>query len=377
MRVTMYRERSGIFVLQWGGRKDRHYLSTGVKDKALAAAVRERKERELTLDESSPEIALIVREEVQRALSSLPVPSAARTGSTVVSKPVREAAKEYVEFQRGTLGNSESHVDDVERQLRMFLDHARVSTPNELTRAHPESFVARVRADGLGDKSARDKWSILKKFFDWARKRKYMLDVIADEENRPKMPAFATVRAYTAAEALAIMEAIRNPKETHRITVQEFWLPFDTYDPSRKKADRPDRNALTGEELRKRHEPYFKSMDDHVRELNEKHGKSVVFVVPVGQAVIALREKIIAGQAPGLKTQEELFTDAIGHVRAPVQVLNAYCHFAVIYRRSPVGLPLPGVLARAKLAEEDKLNRLLQELAWAAVVGHPLSGPKP
>ncbi len=162
-----------------------------------------------------------------------------------------------------------------------------------------------------------------------------------------------------------------------RVTVQEFWLPYDTYDPSRKKVDKLDRNALTGEELRRRHEPYFKGMDDHVRELNRKHGKPVVFVVPAGQAVIALRERIIAGQAPGLKTQEELFTDGIGHVRGPVQALNAYCHFAVIYRRSPVGLPAPGVLAREKRADEAKLNRLLQELAWEAAVGHPLSGLKP
>lgn len=159
-----------------------------------------------------------------------------------------------------------------------------------------------------------------------------------------------------------------------RVTVQEFWLPYDVYDPSRKKVDKPDRNALTGEELRRRHEPYFKSVEDHVRELNQALGKPVLHVVPVGQAVIRLREKIIAGEAPGLKSQEDLFTDAIGHVRAPVQALTAYCHFAVIYRRSPVGLPLPGVLAKAKLPEEEKLNRLLQELAWEAVSGHPLTG---
>lgn len=159
-----------------------------------------------------------------------------------------------------------------------------------------------------------------------------------------------------------------------RVTLQVFWLPYDTFDLSRKKVDKLDRDALTGEELRRRHEPYFKMMDDHVRELNRKHGKSVVFVVPTGQAVIGLREKIIAGQAPGLKTQEELFTDGIGHVRAPVQALTAYCHFAVLYRRSPVGLPMPGILARAKLEEGDKLNRLLQELAWDAVRSHPLSG---
>src|SRR5439155_22992704 len=128
----------------------------------------------------------------------------------------------------------------------------------------------------------------------------------------------------------------------------------------------------TGEELRKLHAPYFQGMDDHVRELNKKHGKPVLFVVPVGQAVIALREKIIAGQAPGLKRQEDLFTDAIGHARPPLQALAAYCHFAVIYRGSPVGLPLPAVLARARNPEGEKLNRLLQELAWEAVTQHPL-----
>ena len=97
-------------------------------------------------------------------------------------------------------------------------------------------------------------------------------------------------------------------------------------------------------------------------------------MVPVGQAVLALREKIIAGAAPGLKTQEDLFTDAIGHARPPLAALAAYCHFAVIYRRSPVGLPVPAVLA--KWPEAEKLNRLLQELAWDAVRRHPLSGVK-
>ena len=58
-------------------------------------------------------------------------------------------------------------------------------------------------------------------------------------------------------------------------------------------------------------------------------------------------------------------------------MLAAYCHFAVIYRRSPVGLPLPRNLANVhNLDEMNKLNRLLQELAWDAVTRHPLSGIK-
>jgi hypothetical protein len=167
-----------------------------------------------------------------------------------------------------------------------------------------------------------------------------------------------------------------NPKI--RVTVQEFWLPWDVYDTEAPlKARKVDHNAPTAAELRKAHEPYFKSIDDHVRELNKKLGKQSVFVVPVGQAVIALRAKIIDGKAPGLKTQEDLFTDAIGHAKAPLQALAAYCHFAVIYRKSPVGLPLPAVLAKAKNPDwDEKLNRLLQELAWDAVMQHPLSGVK-
>ncbi len=181
-------------------------------------------------------------------------------------------------------------------------------------------------------------------------------------------------------EKFARLAVEHNPKV--RVTVQEFWLPFDIYDTTfKKRPKKVDHNAPTGSELRALHEPYFKSMDAHVKELNAKLGKQVLYVVPVGQAVIALREKIIAGQAPGLKAQEDLFTDAIGHARAPLQALVAYCHFAVIYRRSPVGLPLPEVLKRAKdpqLSEGDrvKLNRLLQELAWEAVTHHPLSGVK-
>lgn len=164
-----------------------------------------------------------------------------------------------------------------------------------------------------------------------------------------------------------------------RVLIQEFWLPFDVYDPDyqKKKPEKVDRNARTPEEMRKVHAPYFKAMDDYVTELNKQHGKTAVFAVPVGQAVILLREKIIAGKAPGLKTQEELFTDPIGHVRAPVQALTAYCHYAVIYKRSPVGLPVPAVLKNAKNPDwDDKLNTLLQELAWQAVTSHPLSGVK-
>jgi hypothetical protein len=162
-----------------------------------------------------------------------------------------------------------------------------------------------------------------------------------------------------------------------RICVQPIWLRWDVYEPTTKRPEKVDHNAITGEELRKRHAVYFKEMDEFIAAQNKKLGKTVLFEVPAPQAVIALRERIIAGTAPGLKSQEDLFTDALGHGKPPLQVLVAYCNFAVIYRRSPVGLPVPEALKAAKLGDqEEKLNRLLQELAWEAVTTHPLSGVK-
>ncbi len=163
-----------------------------------------------------------------------------------------------------------------------------------------------------------------------------------------------------------------------RITVQEFWMTFDDGSLWGKpnKGLVIDRDSKTMAQLHEAHDAYFTSMDDHVRELNAKYAKDkpAVFIVPVGQAVLALRELIIKGEAPGIAKQSELFTDPIGHPRDHVKALAAYCHFAVIYGRSPVGLPAPAAIAR--LPESGKLNALLQKLAWDAVTQHPLSGVK-
>jgi hypothetical protein len=168
--------------------------------------------------------------------------------------------------------------------------------------------------------------------------------------------------------------ALENNKDI-RICVQPIWLRWDIYEPTTKRPEKVDHNAITAEELKKRHAVYFKAMDEHIAELNKKFGKTALYIVPAPQAVIALREKIIDGKAPGLKSQEELFTDPLGHGTPPLMALVAYCNYAVIYRRSPVGLPVPAVLKKAKLGDnEEALNKLLQELAWDAVVQHPLSG---
>ncbi len=163
-----------------------------------------------------------------------------------------------------------------------------------------------------------------------------------------------------------------NPKL--RFTLQQNWVPFDDPELWLKpvKPKSIDRDAFTLGQLRAKNDPYFKLIEDHVRDLNASIPAAKIAVVPCGEAVLALRAKVMQGAAPGIKTQNELFTDALGHPGPQIRVLAAYCHFAVLYRRSPVGLPVPGQLA--KLPEAENLNQLLQAIAWKVVTEHPLSG---
>lgn len=209
---------------------------------------------------------------------------------------------------------------------------------------------------------------------------------IADEKNTAKMalktgnvdvltlsPIFLPDPGVENFTALALEH-----NKDIRVIVQPIWLRWDIYEPTTQRPAKVDHNAITGEELRTRHAEHFQKMDEHVRDLNKKFGKTILYVAPAPQAVIALREKIIASEAPGLKVQEDLFTDELGHGKPPLMALVGYVNFATIYRRSPVGLPVPEILKQSKLGDqEEKLNLLLQELAWKAVLEHPLSGLKP
>lgn len=164
-----------------------------------------------------------------------------------------------------------------------------------------------------------------------------------------------------------------------RITVQEYWMPNDEYEPvyplqTKKKVDH---NATDLAKLRDATQRYARDIEDHVKGINQRLGKDAVLIVPVGMAAVTLREKIIKGEAPGLKQQSELFRDNWGHALLPLQLLSSYCHFAVIYRKSPVGLPLPLALRTLKDMSDDdkaKLNSLLQQIAWDTLSAHPMSG---
>ena len=207
---------------------------------------------------------------------------------------------------------------------------------------------------------------------------------VADEKNlAKKMLAEGKVDVLTLSpiwlpdegiEKFAKLAFEHNPDI--RITVQEYWLPNDEYNPVYPLDTRKvvDHNATDLAELRKANARYEHDIEEHVRKINAGLGKNALVVVPVGAASVALREQIVAGKVRGLKVQWRLFADMWGHPTTPLKVLAAYCHYAVIYRRSPVGLPMPPELEQNREFANPALNKLLQELAWDAVIHNPMSG---
>ena len=162
-----------------------------------------------------------------------------------------------------------------------------------------------------------------------------------------------------------------------RVLVQASWPTRDGA--AGKSFTNDTRNAATVASLRAQRDAHrtawLVNLETQVRTLNTAIGHPAVFLIPVSDAVFALRERIAEGRAPGLTKQTDLFRDDLGHPHPPLAVLVTYCHFAAIYGRSPVGLPVPAPLK--DLPQAEALNRLLQQLAWDAVTAHPLSGVQP
>jgi enterochelin esterase-like enzyme len=167
-----------------------------------------------------------------------------------------------------------------------------------------------------------------------------------------------------------------NPKM--RFTVQISWgaWDIDNQDFPKGATFKVDRNK-TPDQLKKLYERNIKAAEVQADEINKKVGKKVLFLVPSAQAVVTLRTRIYNKEMPGLTTQAELFRDPISHPTPPLEALNTYLHLAMIYGKSPVGLPMPAVLKKAnKEAWNEKMNRALQEIAWETVTSYVYSGVK-
>jgi hypothetical protein len=133
----------------------------------------------------------------------------------------------------------------------------------------------------------------------------------------------------------------------------------------------------TPDQLKQLYARNIKAAEAQADAINQKYGggKKVLFLVPSAQALVALRTRIANREVDALTKQGELFRDPLSHPSAPLEALNTYLHYAVLYGRNPVGLPMPGLLQRAKRQGwDDKFSRSLQQLAWETAANYPYSG---
>src|SRR5262245_41201388 len=146
-----------------------------------------------------------------------------------------------------------------------------------------------------------------------------------------------------------------------RLLVQASWFPFDVPEPDKRIRENAQRDNMAVADLQKAVDDWRKKLEAQADDLNRQHGKTCVFIVPVGDAMVKLRSLIVDSKYPGVAKQSELFTDPIGHGGGHVQALASYCNFVAIYRRDPQGLKMdvPGV--------SDEQHAILQKIAWETV----------
>jgi len=165
-----------------------------------------------------------------------------------------------------------------------------------------------------------------------------------------------------------------------RFLVQLSWGGGDTDNQDFPKGawDIVDRNK-TPEQLTALYARNIRAGEAQADEINRKygHGKKIMTLVPAAQALVALRTGIYNKRVPGLNSQDELFVDA-AHPSPPLEALVTYLHYAVLYGRSPVGLPMASTLKAAKREGwDDTLSRTLQEIAWQTATRYAYGGVEP
>jgi len=200
---------------------------------------------------------------------------------------------------------------------------------------------------------------------------------LADDKNKAK-PALESgqVDVFTMAAHLAVpdpgidhfTELGLKHNANLRLLVQASWMPFDQVAESRRIRDNSERDATKLDELKASTIAWRKKLETQADELNKKYDRRAVFIVPVGDAVVTLREQIASEKFPGVAKQADLFRDPIGHGLGHVQALAAYCNFAAIYRRSPEGLKLN------ESDVDDAQHEILQRIAWETVSNYPYAG---
>lgn len=116
------------------------------------------------------------------------------------------------------------------------------------------------------------------------------------------------------------------------------------------------------------------------RALNHEDNPGPIYMIPAGQVMARfVREVETRGGVGPIKTRQDLFSDNI-HFNDFGAYLVALTHYAVLYQKSPVGLPHALMKADGSMAADPgpKAARLMQKTVWDVVTSYAPAGlPRP
>lgn len=122
--------------------------------------------------------------------------------------------------------------------------------------------------------------------------------------------------------------------------------------------------------------------DEVMRRAMGADGVGVIYRIPGGAALAAVARAAEAGELRGVSGREDLFArtaegdvDQI-HAGDLGNYVVALAHYAVLYHRSPEGLPVQVLRADGSSAQafEPEAAARAQQLVWQVVSGDPLTG---
>lgn len=107
-----------------------------------------------------------------------------------------------------------------------------------------------------------------------------------------------------------------------------------------------------------------------------------IYVIPGGQVLGAVARAIDAGQVPGLTARTQVFAQQHDGTSDPIHLndlghyLMALTHYAVLYHKSPLGLPHQLRRADGRTADSFSIEQahVLQQVVWQTVTRYRTSG---
>ena len=122
---------------------------------------------------------------------------------------------------------------------------------------------------------------------------------------------------------------------------------------------------------------HFTDLVNTLRETAEN-----VYIIPTHAAMTEVAKRFLRGELPGYKglykviggKEPSIWRDQIGHIHSGLESLEGYVFYATLYGKSPELISAPIKFKEAPNVPSAALDKIFREIAWKAVVEHPLSG---